>query len=271
MGGLDGPPKPPGARRRPGGAVAPLGIAWRFWGLEGPPKPPALGDAPAEPWRPSRMLCGFGGLEGSRSRGDVVAGALELAPATAQGGSSRPGGAVALLGILRARTGLLENGLELELAADRPVGLHGLESRHRVVVDVTVLVEAPLAVDALEVLGGGDRLANGLALLGDILRLLDLRRGPADRVDDDPASLGRVQGVRGRLLPVLRLVGLVGLGADAPHLLEGQSGEGDPHVGSERRVARGALEQLFFEEPVRSHETRPRRDETHFLHLPDDD
>src|SRR5207245_685725 len=111
MGGLDGPPKPPGARRRPGGAVAPLGIAWRF-----------------------------GGLEGSRSRGDVVAGALELAPATAQGGSSRPGGAVALLGILRARTGLLEDGLELELAADRPVGLHGLESRHRVVVDVPVFV-----------------------------------------------------------------------------------------------------------------------------------
>src|SRR5213593_4522094 len=144
MGGLEGPPKPPGARGRPGGAVAPLGIASRFWGLEG---------------RPSRMLCGFGGLEGSRSRGaprsgDVVAGALELAPATAQGGSSRPGGAVALLGILRARTGLLEDGLELELAADRPVSLHGLESRHRVVVDVPVLVEAPLAVDALEVLGG---------------------------------------------------------------------------------------------------------------------
>ncbi len=37
--------------------MAPLGIAWRFWGLDGPPKPPALGDAPAEPWRPSRMLC----------------------------------------------------------------------------------------------------------------------------------------------------------------------------------------------------------------------
>src|SRR5438128_12452557 len=240
-------------------------------GLEGPPKPPALGDAPAEPWRPSRMLCGFGGLEGSRSRGDVVAGALELAPATAQGGSSRPGGAVALLGILRARTGLLEDGLELELAADRPVGLHGLESRHRVVVDVAVLVETPLAVDALEVLGGGDRLAHGLALLGDVLRLLDLRRSPLDGIDDDPASFGRVEGVRGRLLPVLRLVRLVGLGADAAHLLEGQPREGDPHVGAERRVARGALEQLLLEEAVWSHEACPRRDQTDFLHLPDDD
>src|SRR5438093_11093548 len=123
MGGLDGPPKPPGARRRPGGAVAPLGIAWWFGGLDGPPKPPALGDAPAEPWRPSRMLCGFGGLEGSRSRGDVVAGALELAPATAQGGSSRPGGAVALLGIMRAPAELPEFGLALALADDRPVFL----------------------------------------------------------------------------------------------------------------------------------------------------
>src|SRR5437016_13861320 len=167
------------------------------------------------------MLSGFGGLEGSRRRGDVVAGALELAPATAQEGSSRPGGAVALLGILRARTGLLEDGLELELAADRPVGLHDLETGHRVVIDVAVLVEAPLAVDALEVLGGGDRLAHGLALLGDVLRLLDLRRGPTDRVDDDPTALGRVERVRGRLLAVLRLVGLVGLGRDAAHLLEG--------------------------------------------------
>src|SRR6267143_2142559 len=301
MGGLDGPPKPPALGDAPGKPWRPSGLLRGFGGLDGPPKPPALGDAPAKPWRPSGLLRGFGGLDGAllwiASRfwaadtaphtgprsdaarqslgaprsGGAIAGGPERAPATAQQGSSRRGGAVALSVILSARTGLLEDGLELELAADRPVGLHGLESRHRVVVDVTVLVEAPLAVDALEVLGGRDRLAHGLALLGDVLRLLDLRRGPADRVDDDPASLGRVQGVRGRLLAVLRLVGLVRLGADAPHLLEGQSGEGDPHVGSERRVARGALEQLFFEKPVRSHETRPRRDETHFLHLPDDD
>src|SRR5437867_9067417 len=126
MGGLEGPPKPPGTRGRPGGAVAPLGIASRF-----------------------------GGLEGSRSRcaprsGDVVAGALVLAPATAQGGSSRPGGAVALLGMLRARTGLLEDGLELGRAAERPVGRHGLESRHRAVVDVAVLAQSPLAAYSLQ-------------------------------------------------------------------------------------------------------------------------
>src|SRR5262245_32886139 len=41
--------------------------------------------------------------------------------------------------------GSLEDGLELELAADRPVRLDDLESRHGVVVHVAVLVEAPLA------------------------------------------------------------------------------------------------------------------------------
>src|SRR6266478_3984959 len=252
MGGLEGPPKPPDARRRPGLAGAPLGIASRFWAPE-----MAASDTPLR--------------RGASRSGDAASGDPDMGPPTPLGGSSRPGGAVALLGILRARTGLLEDGLELELAADRPVGLHGLESRHRVVVDVTVLVEAPLAVDALEVLRRRDRLAHGLALLGGVLRLLDLRRGPADGVDDDPASLGRVERVGGRLLAVLRLVGLVGLGADAAHLLEGQPGEGDPHVGAECRVARGALEQLLLEEAVRSHEARPRRDQTDFLHLPNDD
>src|SRR4029450_2595131 len=68
---------------------------------------------------------------------------------------------------------LLEDGLELELAADGCVGLHDLEAGHGVVVDVAVGIEAPLAVDALEVLGGGDGLAQGFALLGRILALLD--------------------------------------------------------------------------------------------------
>src|SRR4029453_11782696 len=66
---------------------------------------------------------------------------------------------------------LLEDGLELELAADGGVGLHDLEAGHGVVVDVAVGIEAPLAVDALEVLGGGDGLAQGFALLGRILAL----------------------------------------------------------------------------------------------------
>jgi len=56
MGGLDGPPKPPGARKRPGTAVALLELALRPWGLAGPPKPPALGSAPAQPWRSSTAL-----------------------------------------------------------------------------------------------------------------------------------------------------------------------------------------------------------------------
>src|ERR1700741_1866302 len=70
---------------------------------------------------------------------------------------------------------LLEDGLELELAAERGVGLHHLEAGHGVVVDVAVGVEAPLAVDALEVLGGGDRLALRLALGRDVLCGFDLR------------------------------------------------------------------------------------------------
>src|SRR5881628_860207 len=101
-------------------------------GLDGPPKPPALGHASAEPWRASGLLGGSGGSE--------------MAAAASRGGTSRPGWAGALVVILRVRTGLLEDGLELELAADRPVGLHGLEAGHGVVVDVAVLVEAPLAV-----------------------------------------------------------------------------------------------------------------------------
>src|SRR4026207_419674 len=100
-------------------------------------------------------------------------------------------------------TGLFEDGLELELAADGSVGLHDLESGHGVVVDVTIGVEAPLAVDALEVLGGGDRLAQGLALLGRVLALLDRGRGPLDRVDGDASRLRGVERVGGRLLAEL--------------------------------------------------------------------
>src|SRR5437899_11560448 len=101
----------------------------------------------------------------------------------------RPGEAGAPLGVAR----LLEDGLELELAADRRVGLHDLEAGHGVVVDVAVLVEVPLAVDAVEVLGGGDRLAHRLALLGDVLRLLDRWRGAADALDRHASGLGRVE------------------------------------------------------------------------------
>src|SRR6185503_16702664 len=98
---------------------------------------------------------------------------------------------------------LFQDRLELELAADRGVGLHDLETRHRVVVDVAVGVEAPLAVDALEVLGGGHRLAERLALLGRILALLDRGGRPLDRVDRDPARFRRIEGVGGGLLPEL--------------------------------------------------------------------
>src|SRR5206468_4356639 len=54
------------------------------------------------------------------------------------GGSSRPGGAAALLGIPRAPAGRLEDGLELELAPDRRMRLHDFEAVARVVVGVSV-------------------------------------------------------------------------------------------------------------------------------------
>src|SRR5438876_11179485 len=152
-------------------------------------------------------------------------GGPETGPQAPRGGSGRPGEAEAPLDRRDTAT-LLENRLELELAADGGVGFHGLEARHGVVVDVTVLVEAPLAVDALEVLRRRDGLAQGLALVGDVLRLLDDRRRALDGVDDHAGALGCVERVRGRLLAELRLVVLVRLGADAPHLLEGQAGEG---------------------------------------------
>src|SRR5215831_8974981 len=111
---------------------------------------------------------------------------------------------------------LLEDGLELELAADRPVRLHDLEAGHGVVVDVAVLVEVPLAVDAFEVLRRRDRLAHGLALLGHVLRALDLGRRSLDGVDDDARSFRGVERVRRGLLAELALVRLVRLGPDTP-------------------------------------------------------
>src|SRR5438034_11691574 len=75
----------------------------------------------------------------------------------------------------------------------------------------------------------------------------------------------------GGLLPELRLVGLVGLGPDAPHLLEGETRERDPHLRPERRVARRPFQQLLLEETVRPQEAGPRRHEADFLHLSDDD
>src|SRR5213594_2602595 len=188
----------------------------------------------------------------------IYMGGLERAPHTPLAGSERPGKAGALLDVLGTRE-LLENRLELELAAERRVRLHGLEARHRVVIDVTVLVEAPLAVDALEVLRRGDGLAHGLALLGDVLRLLDRRRRALDGVDDHATAFGGVERVRGRLLAELRLVRLVRLGADAAHLLERQARERDAHLGRQRGVAGGALEELLLQQAVGPHEARPRR------------
>src|SRR6266852_717140 len=154
---------------------------------------------------------------------------------------------------------LLEDRLELELAADRSLGLYHLEAGHRVVVDVTVGVEAPLPVDAVEVLGDRDCLAHRLPLLSDVLGALDGRGRALDPVDGDPARLRGVESVGGRLLAEPLLVFLVGLGPDPLHLLEGEAGEGYPHLGGHRHLAGGALEQLFFEQTIRPHEPHPGR------------
>src|SRR2546425_12199102 len=56
------------------------------------------------------------------------------------GGSSRPGGAVALLGISRAPAGVLGDGLEMGLAPRRRVPPHHLVARHPVRVSMPLLV-----------------------------------------------------------------------------------------------------------------------------------
>src|SRR5437879_12224017 len=121
--------------------------------------------APHTPWSASRSSWGL----------DRVSGAA-TAPIPPGLRLDRAGGSIASAALPR----LLEDGLELELAADRSVRLHHLEAGHGVVVDVAVLVEAPLAVDAREVLRGRDGFPHGLALLGRVLRLLDRRRRSLD-------------------------------------------------------------------------------------------
>src|SRR4051812_18091402 len=100
-------------------------------------------------------------------------------PRVARGAPAGPGRPPVL-----SAPALLEDLFEGELAADRGVGLRDLEAGHGVVVDVAVLVEAPLAVDALEVLGRGDGLAQRLALLLRVLGLLDGRGRALDGVED---------------------------------------------------------------------------------------
>src|SRR5204863_9806275 len=72
----------------------------------------------------------------SRTSHHVTAG-YRGGPRLRRGPPSRPGG---LGGPFRGPPSL-QNRFELELAADGAVGFHGLEAGHRVVVDVTVLVE----------------------------------------------------------------------------------------------------------------------------------
>src|SRR5438552_4102659 len=49
MGGLEGPPKPPGARRRPGVAVTPLDFLWRATGTGDRARSPSRAASGARP------------------------------------------------------------------------------------------------------------------------------------------------------------------------------------------------------------------------------
>src|SRR5207247_1844508 len=200
------PTPPREARRAPAEPWRPSAFRVLSGAPTWPPTPPREARrAPAEPWRPSAFR--------------VLSGAPTWPPTPPREARHAPAEPWRSSAFRVLRQALLEDGLELELAADRRVRLHHFEAGHGVVVDVTVLVEAPLAVDAIEVLRGRDRLAHGLALLGDVFRALQLRRGPAEGVDDDPGALGRVEGVCRRLLTELGLVGLVCLGARVYNLL----------------------------------------------------
>src|SRR6267142_3412669 len=210
------PPAPPTTLLVPAPSRA-ISSRWRVVlggsGAAPPPAPPTTLLVPA----PSRAI-------GSRSR--MVLGGSGAAPPPAPPTTLLipPPPTATLTGAVGPT--LLEDRLELKLAANRGVGLHHLETGHRVVVDVAVGIEAPLSVDAVEVLGGRDRLAHRLPLLGYVLGALDCGGRALDPVDRDPARLRSVEGVGGGLLPEPLLVLLVGLGPDPLHLLEGEAGEG---------------------------------------------
>src|SRR5258706_551685 len=204
MGGPDmAPQTPPRSDAPRPGRGAPRSHGADSGGLEMAPQPHQRSDAR---WRSRGAPCsgdaGLGGPDMVRRtprRSDAASlGGAEMMGPRLPGGLARPGGAGALFDILGAPTELLEDGLELELAADRPVGFYDLEAGHRVVVNVAVLVEVPLAVDTLEVLDGGDRLAHRLTLLGDAAHV--------DEVGARRADLGEHR-LLVRLLPVDALIG----------------------------------------------------------------
>src|SRR5262245_22679483 len=116
---------------------------------------------------------------------------------------------------------LLEDLCEFEFAADGPICLDHLEAGHDIHGGIAVCVKAPLAVEAVEILGGS---------YGSPYLLSVFCVGPLDSLDNHLCGLPGVKGVRGRLELVALFVELVDFCALSSHLLKGLAGERDAHV-----------------------------------------
>src|SRR5262245_55197008 len=140
---------------------------------------------------------------------------------------------------------LLQNLNEFELAAKGWVRLDHLEAGHDVHGGIAVGVKAPLAIEAVEVLGGGYGSSNLLSVLCV---------GALDCVDDHLSRFPGIEGVRGRFNLVAILVELVDLCAPSSHLLKGLAGECDAHVDADGSITRCRLEQLLLEQAIGANE-----------------
>src|SRR5215475_1554393 len=156
---------------------------------------------------------------------------------------------------------LLQNLNEFELAAKGWVRLDHLEAGHDVHGGIAVGVKAPLAIEAVEVFGGGYGSSNLLSVLCV---------GALDSVNDHLSRLPGIEGVRGRFNLVAILVELVDLCAPSGHLLKGLAGECDAHVNAYGSITRCRLEQLLLKQAIGAHEADLGCYHSKILHLPDD-
>src|SRR5215510_9869864 len=155
---------------------------------------------------------------------------------------------------------LLQDLCEFELAADRRISFHHLEAGHDIHGGIAVCVKAPLAVKAVEILGGGYGCPDLLSVLC---------AGALDRIDNHLSGLPGVKGVRGRLELVAILVELVDFCALSSHLLKGFTGECDAHINAYGSITGCRLEQFLFEKAIGAHEGDLGCHHAEILHLPD--
>src|SRR5215831_15194883 len=156
---------------------------------------------------------------------------------------------------------LLQDLFKLVLAADGSVSLDHLEAGHDIHGGIAVGIKAPLAVEAIEILGGGDGSS-------DLLTVFCV--GALDCINDHLSGLPGVEGVRGRFDLVAVLVELVDFCALSGHLLKGLAGERDAHINAQGGITRCRLEQLLLEETIGAHEADLGCQHPKILHLSDD-